>query len=134
MSPSMYGASILARSLAETANYPLYTVLGIACGLAVYTPIRHLFGAADIALDAKARNYGDNLGTNPRFIEKARRYYSMNAPLSGIAHIKNGKVSVFPEFNPPVCPKIGDGVNFAQRWQPRIPDTFSMSTVPIHTP
>jgi hypothetical protein len=39
------------------------------------------------SLDAKARNYGDNLGTNPRFIEKARRYYSMNAPLSGIAHV-----------------------------------------------
>lgn len=118
----------------EAANYPLYAVLGVACGLAVYTPIRHLLGAADICLDPKSRNYGDNLGTNPRFIEKARRYYSMNAPLSGFAHIKNGTVSVFPAFDAPVAPRLGDGVNFAKRWQPRIPDTFSMSTVPIHTP
>ncbi len=28
---------------------PLYTMLGIACGLAVYTPIRHLLTAPDIS-------------------------------------------------------------------------------------
>jgi len=54
------------------------------------------------SLDAKARNYGDNLGTNPRFIEKARRYYSMNAPLSGIAHVspRIRRQSRFELFSP----------------------------------
>jgi hypothetical protein len=51
-----------------------------------------------------------------------------------LLQIKNGSVSIFPEFNAPVRPKMGDGVNFAKRWQPYIPDTFSMSTLPIHTP
>ena len=30
-------------------NFPLYGMVGIACGLAAYTPIRHLTHAADIA-------------------------------------------------------------------------------------
>jgi hypothetical protein len=34
---------------AQVENYPLYAMVGIACGLAVYTPIRHLTKAADIA-------------------------------------------------------------------------------------
>lgn len=33
----------------QVENYPLYAMVGIACGLAVYTPIRHLTQAADIA-------------------------------------------------------------------------------------
>lgn len=33
----------------QVENQPLYVMVGIACGLAVYTPIRHLMNAADIA-------------------------------------------------------------------------------------
>jgi hypothetical protein len=33
----------------QVENYPLYAMVGIACGLAAYTPIRHLTNAADIA-------------------------------------------------------------------------------------
>ena len=55
-------------------NVPLYIMLGTACSLAVYTPIRHLSNTPDIALDRKARDFGDNIAANQRYIEKASNY------------------------------------------------------------
>jgi hypothetical protein len=45
--------------------------------------------------------------------------------------IKNGKIQVMPLVGVPERPIVGDGVNFPARWQPRIPDSGSMSTIPL---
>lgn len=79
--------SLFMRFFGLAENYPLYAMVGIACGLAVYTPIRHLTGAPDVAIDLRARNHGDNLASSPRYLERSRRYYDMNAPLSTFAHV-----------------------------------------------
>lgn len=122
--------SLFVRFFGLVENYPLYAMLGIACGLAAYTPIRHLTQAADIALDPRARNFGDNLASNPRYLEKAKSYYDMNTPLNRYAHIKDGEIHLFDHRGVPERPEIGDGKNFPARWQPRIPTAGTMSTVP----
>ena len=38
------------------------------------------------SLDPRARNFGDNLASNPRYVEKARHYYDMNVT-SSVAHV-----------------------------------------------
>eukprot|EP00878_Enallax_costatus_P002118 GHUV01002286.1.p1 GENE.GHUV01002286.1~~GHUV01002286.1.p1 ORF type:complete len:134 (+),score=31.36 GHUV01002286.1:270-671(+) len=125
--------SLFVRFFGDPANFPLYAVLGVACGLAAYTPIKHLTSAADIALDPRARNFGDNLASNPRYVEKARHYYDMNVTAS-VAHIKNGKNQVWEHIGVPERPLVGDGKNFPARWQPRIPDSGSMTTIPMPGP
>ena len=50
-------------------------MVGIACGLAVYTPVRHTLGSADIALDTRYRDHGDDLGHNDRVLKKALNYH-----------------------------------------------------------
>lgn len=125
--------SLFVRFFGDPANFPLYAVLGVACGLAAYTPIKHLVSAADIALDPKARNYGDNLASNPRYLEKARHYYEQNVTAS-VAHIKNGNNQVLADRGVPERPMVGDGKNFPERWQPRIPNTGSMMTIPVPGP
>ena len=49
-------------------------MVGIAGGLAVYTPLRHTLGSADIALDTRMRDYGDDLAHNERVLKKALNY------------------------------------------------------------
>lgn len=62
-------------------NQPLYVMVGIACGLAVYTPIRHVTHAPDIALGASDRDAaagyeeGAQAGSG-RTLEKAWSYRS----------------------------------------------------------
>ncbi|WIA15836.1 hypothetical protein OEZ86_007375 [Tetradesmus obliquus] len=126
--------SLYMRFFGLVENYPLYAVLGIACGLAAYTPIKHLMSAADIALDPAARYYGDNLASSGRYLEKARHYYDMNMPCNAVSHIKNGVIQVMPMVGVPQRPIVGDGVNFPARWQPRIPDSGTMSTIPLPGP
>lgn len=55
-------------------NFPLYAMVGIACGLAAYTPVRHLATASDIALDRSQRDYMDDLADKPRALERAKAY------------------------------------------------------------
>jgi hypothetical protein len=66
--------SLFMRFFGLVENFPLYGMLGIACGLAVYTPVRHLMTAPDIYLDTAARNHMDNLASNPRVLERAQNY------------------------------------------------------------
>ena len=48
--------------------------------------------------------------------------------------IKNGVIQVMPMVGVPQRPIVGDGVNFPARWQPRIPDSGTMSTIPLPGP
>lgn len=66
--------SLFMRFFGLVENFPLYGMLGIACSLAVYTPVRHLMTAPDIALDPAGRNFADNLASNPRVLRKAVNY------------------------------------------------------------
>lgn len=66
--------SLFMRFFGLVENYPLYAMLGIACGLAAYTPVRHLMTAPDVYLDTQARNHMDNLASNPRVLQKAMNY------------------------------------------------------------
>ncbi|KAF8059372.1 Selenoo [Scenedesmus sp. PABB004] len=126
--------SLFMRFFGLVENFPLYGCLAVACGLAAYTPIKHLTSAADIALDGRARNFGDNLASNPRYEQKARHYYDTNKPLITFAHIKDGEISVVRPIGVPSRPQVGDGVNFPARWQPRIPDSGSMAAVAVPGP
>ena len=73
------------RFFGLTENFPLYAMLGIACGLAVYTPIRHSLTASDLSWDTKARDFGDDLGHNDRVLKKALNYHS--GFLANVAHL-----------------------------------------------
>ena len=62
-------------------NQPLYVMVGIACGLAVYTPLRHITHAPDISLGASARDAtehyavdGGSSSDGRRTLEKALQY------------------------------------------------------------
>jgi hypothetical protein len=72
-------------------------MVGIACGLAVYTPIRHITHASDVALDAAARNsaacYEDADGG--RTLKKALEYRS-GGVLAKVARM-NDYCNVLPD-------------------------------------
>lgn len=73
MSPPA-GASLFRRFFGLVENYPLYLMVGIAGGLSVYTPIRHLQTASDITLDRNQRDYMDGLGSSPRVLARGKQY------------------------------------------------------------
>ena len=60
-------------------------MVGLACGLAVYTPVRHTFGSADIALDTRYRDHGDDLAHNERVLKKALNY--RGGVLGAVGHL-----------------------------------------------
>lgn len=126
--------SLFMRFFGLVENYPLYAMVGLACGLAAYTPIRHLTKAADIALDTRARAYGDNLAENPRYAEKGKHYYDACGPTYQWASLLDGKVQLMPHVGVPERPTVGDGKNFPSRWQPRIPTAGSLSSEPVVFP
>ncbi|GBF98245.1 hypothetical protein Rsub_11065 [Raphidocelis subcapitata] len=74
MSPPMGNISLARRFFGLVENQPLYLMVSIAVGLSVYTPIRHLLTASDVALDREARDYADHMAENPRTLARARRY------------------------------------------------------------
>jgi hypothetical protein len=49
MSACMLTRLCLPACLSCLQNYPLYAMLGIACGLATYMPFRHLTSDAELA-------------------------------------------------------------------------------------
>lgn len=57
MSPPA-GTSLFMRFFGLAENMPLYLMVGIACGLAAYTPVRHLATATDIATKRDQRDIG----------------------------------------------------------------------------
>jgi hypothetical protein len=59
-------------------------MVGLACGLAVYTPIRHLLTAPDIALVAAAREA--DFASDPATLARARNYESH--VLASVAAVK----------------------------------------------
>lgn len=82
----MASPSLFMRFFGLAENLPLYAMVGIACGLAAYTPIRHLVTAPDIALDRDARD-PDCMAANPRTLERAKHYEG--GILGGVASIKD---------------------------------------------
>lgn len=66
--------SLFMRFFGLVENYPLYAMLGIASGLAVYMPFRHLMSDPELAVMPSVRNHSDNLASNPQFLEKAKHY------------------------------------------------------------
>ncbi len=66
--------SLFKRFFGLSENIPLYFMVGTACSLAIYTPIRHLTKMPDIALDKNARNFGDDIASHPRYLTKALNY------------------------------------------------------------
>jgi hypothetical protein len=126
--------SLFMRFFGLAENQPLYVMVGIACGLAVYTPIRHLTNAADIALDTRARAYGDNLAENPRYAEKGKHYYDACGPTYKVAKVMDGEVRLPGMPKVPERPVVGDGKNFPNRWQPRIPSAATLGMEPVVYP
>lgn len=90
--------SLFKRFFGLAENYPLYAMVGIACGLAVYMPIRHNLTASDLAWDTKARDFGDDLAGNKRYLEKAGNYWG--GPLAWVAHLRpyGPYVNAHPEY------------------------------------
>jgi hypothetical protein len=126
--------SLFMRFFGLVENQPLYVMVGIACGLAVYTPIRHLMGAADIALDTRARAYGDNLAENPRYAAKGAHYYDACGPTYKVAKVLDGDIRLMPHVGVPERPIVGDGKNFPNRWQPKIPTAGTLGLEPVTFP
>lgn len=95
-------------------------MLGIACGLAVYTPIRHLATAPDIALDRDSRDFADHLASNPRTLERAKNYEG--GVLGGVASIKS-----WPEIWSKPADISREHFHF-QRWPANRPFTVPQPT------
>lgn len=69
------GPTLFKRFFGLVENQPLYVMVGLACGLAVYTPIRHITHASDIALDPSARDAGEVMSAGGgRTLQKAYDY------------------------------------------------------------
>jgi hypothetical protein len=49
-------------------------MVGLACGLAVYTPIRHITHASDVALDPQMRDSAESIDNKGRQLQKAWDY------------------------------------------------------------
>lgn len=97
-------------------------MLSAACGLAVYTPIRHLLTASDVSLDHRDDYFADNVASNPKVLEQANKY--RGGLLGSLANVTTaGSIgSVLPDvgvpatyntrqpYHPPsAIPRPGDG-------------------------
>lgn len=66
--------SLFYRFFGLVENYPLYAMLGVACGLAAYMPFRHLLTDPELMVLPATRNHSDNLASSPQYLEKAKHY------------------------------------------------------------
>lgn len=103
MSP-VANPTLFMRFFGLVENYPLYAMLGIACGLATYMPMRHLLHDPELSVMPATRNHSDNLASNPRFLEKAQ-YYERG--VLGTASRIRDYPHVLPDYNVGPRPTYG---------------------------
>lgn len=70
----MAAHNFLWRSVRMVENWPLYGFLGLAVGLAAYTPVRKLLTTNDLATDSASRHHADDYGSQPSYLAKALEY------------------------------------------------------------
>ena len=72
--PALCVGSFMSHQAANTLSLFCPLCAPAACGLAVYTPVRHLATASDITLDRSQRDYADDLASGPRLLNRAKQY------------------------------------------------------------